>query len=228
MSILQAQKMRYGRMPLYISGEVENPKQFASMHAVQRHMIDTKLCRMAYDDNEEEYADFYDFSTQDQDPEGMCFPSSTSCPHLCSCESSACSHVLCCCRGCCAMMAQTLPLTIQPSPGLHAEDLHMVAADAEPADASSSGYEIAVPGESEGSVKLLGSRQFARFYRQRHRPSDDRAGIVANVSAAKCAPSSIARGFVNAYAVVYPCMLPCWDTNLLWLASSVGMAIVVN
>ena len=61
----------------------------------------------------------------------------------------------------------------------------MVAADADPADLGSSGYEMAVPGDAEGSVKLLGSRQFSRFYRQKHRPADDRPGIVANVSAAK-------------------------------------------
>ena len=69
--LVQAQKMRYGRMPLYISGEEENPKQFASMHATQRHMVDTNQCRMAYDDNEEEYADFYDFSAQDQGSGGV-------------------------------------------------------------------------------------------------------------------------------------------------------------
>ena len=61
----------------------------------------------------------------------------------------------------------------------------MVSADAEPTDLGSSGYEIAVPGDTDGSVKLLGSRQFARYYRQKHRPADGRPGVLANVSAAK-------------------------------------------
>ena len=61
----------------------------------------------------------------------------------------------------------------------------MVAAVAEPAELASSGYEIAVPGEADGSVKLLGSRQFARYYRQKHRPTEERPGVLANVSAAK-------------------------------------------
>ena len=70
MPALQAQKMRYGRMALYTPGDAANAKQFASMHAVQRHMVDRGLCRMAYDDNEDEYADFYDFEKLDRDAGG--------------------------------------------------------------------------------------------------------------------------------------------------------------
>lgn len=62
--------MRYGRMALYTPGDAKNAKHFASMHAVQRHMVDRGLCRMAYDDNEDEYADFYDFDKLDEDAAG--------------------------------------------------------------------------------------------------------------------------------------------------------------
>lgn len=57
--------MARGHMPLYIRGDEPRPKQMASMHGVQRHMIDTGLCKMAYDDNEEEYEDFYDYADMD-------------------------------------------------------------------------------------------------------------------------------------------------------------------
>ena len=48
-------------MPLYTRGDDENAKQFRSLHAVQRHMVDTNQCRMVYEDAEEEYAQFYEY-----------------------------------------------------------------------------------------------------------------------------------------------------------------------
>jgi pre-60S factor REI1 len=40
---------------------------FHSLEAVQSHMRDLSHCRLAYDDNEDEYADFYDFDRMDED-----------------------------------------------------------------------------------------------------------------------------------------------------------------
>ena len=53
--------MQYGGVPLYVRGEDDKAKQFRSLHSVQRHMIDSNQCKMAYDDNEEEYEDYYDY-----------------------------------------------------------------------------------------------------------------------------------------------------------------------
>ncbi|GBF90614.1 hypothetical protein Rsub_03186 [Raphidocelis subcapitata] len=62
-------KLQYGRVPLYTCGDDPNARQFRSLHAVQRHMVDANRCRMAYDDNEDEYAEFYDYSSQYRDGE---------------------------------------------------------------------------------------------------------------------------------------------------------------
>lgn len=53
-------KLSQGRIPLYCSGLNPSAKQFRSLKAVQRHMIDVRKCTMIFDDNEEEYEDFYD------------------------------------------------------------------------------------------------------------------------------------------------------------------------
>lgn len=57
----QGAKIQYGHVPLYTRGDDENAKQFRSLHAVQRHMVDTHQCRMVYEDAEEEYAQFYEY-----------------------------------------------------------------------------------------------------------------------------------------------------------------------
>jgi hypothetical protein len=54
-------KLQYGRIPLYESGHDAEAKQFRSLHAVQRHMVDTGRCRMAYSGDVEEYEDFYTY-----------------------------------------------------------------------------------------------------------------------------------------------------------------------
>lgn len=43
-------------------GDDSKSKQFTSLHGVQRHMVDANKCKMAFDDNEEEYLEFYDWS----------------------------------------------------------------------------------------------------------------------------------------------------------------------
>ncbi len=59
---VQGDKLQYGHLALYSRGDNENARQFSSLHAVQRHMVDTNQCKMAFDDNEEEYEDYYDWS----------------------------------------------------------------------------------------------------------------------------------------------------------------------
>lgn len=63
----QGAKIQYGRVPLYSRGDDANAKQFSSLHGVQRHMIDSCRCKMCYEDNEEEYAEFYDYGDEEED-----------------------------------------------------------------------------------------------------------------------------------------------------------------
>ncbi len=48
-----------GHVPLYVRGDDANARQFGSLHAVQRHMADTGRFKMAWEDNEDEYDEFY-------------------------------------------------------------------------------------------------------------------------------------------------------------------------
>lgn len=53
--------------------------------------------------------------------------------------------------------------------------------------AASLGYELEVAGDAEAgsSSKVLGSREFARYYKQHHKPADTRTSIVVNTVIAK-------------------------------------------
>lgn len=125
-------KLQYGHVPLYESGDNPNAKQFNSLHAVQRHMVDTNRCKMAYEDNEEEYEDFYDYGDGEGDAE----------------------------------MSQAGALILSE-------------AEAGP----SASYELVLAGGSGGhggvGTKIIGSREFARYYRQRPRLGDNRASVQA-------------------------------------------------
>ena len=59
--VLQGAKLQQGHIPLYVRGDDANARQFPSLHAVQRHMADTGRFKMAWEDNEDEYEDFYNF-----------------------------------------------------------------------------------------------------------------------------------------------------------------------
>ena len=59
--MLQGAKLQQGHIPLYVRGDDANARQFPSLHAVQRHMADTGRFKMAWEDNEDEYEDFYNF-----------------------------------------------------------------------------------------------------------------------------------------------------------------------
>lgn len=68
---MQGAKLQYGHVPVGTRGDDDTSRQFGSLHAVQRHMVDRCACKMVYEDNEDEYDDFYDYSALDEvDTEG--------------------------------------------------------------------------------------------------------------------------------------------------------------
>ncbi|PSC70432.1 zinc finger protein [Micractinium conductrix] len=125
-------KLQYGHVPLYESGDNPNAKQFHSLHAVQRHMIDVGKCKMLYDGNEDEYDEFYEYGEEEISEAGA---------------------------------------------------LVLSTAEAGPAAA----YELVLAGDGSGrsggggggGARILGSREFARYYRQRPRLTDGRASVQA-------------------------------------------------
>jgi pre-60S factor REI1 len=125
-------KMQYGHIPLYESGTNPKAKQMASLHGVQRHMVDVGKCKVLYDGNEDEYEDFYNYEKADMEEDGA--------------EASS---------------GRALALI-----------------DTDDAAAAGGGYELALPG-NKGGVKVLGSREFARYYRQKHRAGDNRGSTAA-------------------------------------------------
>ena len=69
---LQGLKLQYGHVPLYVRGDDTKSKQFTTLHGVQRHMVDANKCKMIFDDNEEEYVEFYDWSKLEDELAGTC------------------------------------------------------------------------------------------------------------------------------------------------------------
>lgn len=61
---LQGEKVQYGHIAIGTPGDDENAKRFLSLHAVQRHMVDRNQCKMAFEDNEGEYDDFYEYGEE--------------------------------------------------------------------------------------------------------------------------------------------------------------------
>ena len=53
--------------------------------------------------------------------------------------------------------------------------------------ADSLGYELEVSGDAEAGTgsKVLGSREFARYYKQHHKPADMRKSVQVNQVVAK-------------------------------------------
>lgn len=143
-------KLQYGKVPLYAPGDDPNPRQFRSLHAVQRHMVDANRCKMAYDDgDEEEYEDYYDYSGLHADGEGGAGERP---------EAAA--------EGEAAAAAEGGAL-VAAGAGLRAE----VAA---------AGLELIVGGgEGGGGAKALGSRWLSRYYKQRPRPASGRPLALA-------------------------------------------------
>lgn len=127
-------KLQYGHVPLYIRGDDANARQFTSLHGVQRHMVDANKCKMVFDDNEEEYVEFYDWSKLEDEL---------------------------------------------------ADKQLAVSETGEGAD--SLGYELEVIGDAEAGTngKVLGSREFGRYYKQHHKPADMRTSVQVNTVIAK-------------------------------------------
>lgn len=64
---MQGAKLQFGHVPLYVRGDDERSRRYPSLHAVQRHMVDTNHCKMIYEGNEEEYDAFYAENADDID-----------------------------------------------------------------------------------------------------------------------------------------------------------------
>ncbi|KAG0623291.1 hypothetical protein M758_3G163200 [Ceratodon purpureus] len=119
----------------------ERGKQFHSVEAVRKHMINKSHCKLRYGDGEgiaeEELEDFYDFSS--------------------SYKTAESSQVL----------------------ALHDGANSLVSL-------ASGGHELVIKsGDDEGSVKRIGSRDMARYFRQRPAPTDNRNGMMVNALVAR-------------------------------------------
>jgi pre-60S factor REI1 len=64
------EKLANGRVPLYSRGDDESAKSFPSLHAVQRHMVDAGRTKLAWEGNEAEYDEWYDYSAALEGEEG--------------------------------------------------------------------------------------------------------------------------------------------------------------
>jgi pre-60S factor REI1 len=138
-------KMQYGKLPLYESGLNPEAKRLASLHGVQRHMVDSGKCKIIYEGNEDEYEDYYDYGDDEVNDDD---------------EASASQQLI--------VPPEDLPSWF----------------------AAAAGYELAIPsqnnkGGENGGVKILGSREFARYYKQRHRAGDFRASTAAALVVSK-------------------------------------------
>lgn len=151
-------KLSYGKVPLYTPGDDPNAKQFRSLHAVQRHMVDTNQCRMLFDGNEEEYEDFYDYSAANnaaEEPAGAAAADEAS-PAAASSTTAAAADG-----------QQQLALALD---GLSLGD-----------GGAAGGWELTIPSQGPGGgSKILGSRELARYYRQRPKPQDNRRSVIVN------------------------------------------------
>ncbi|PNW70351.1 hypothetical protein CHLRE_17g716400v5 [Chlamydomonas reinhardtii] len=137
-------KLQVGGVPLGTRGDDASARQFRSLHAVQRHMVDTCACKMLYDDNEEEYEDFYDYDLAAEDGE---------------------------------VDEAGNALVVAGESGGPGRGVTGVA-----------GYELVVGGSGEDGTsggKVLGHREFARLYKQRPKPEDDRRSVVVNTMLAR-------------------------------------------
>lgn len=125
-------KITKGYMCLYCD---ERGKQFHSVEAVRKHMINKSHCKLRYGDGEgiaeEELEDFYDFSSSYK-----------------TTSTELVAHQ-------------------QPSVSL-----------------TSGGHELVI-NDDDGSMKRIGSRDMARYFKQRPAPTDDRNGIMVNALVAR-------------------------------------------
>jgi pre-60S factor REI1 len=148
------------QVPIYTAGDDANAKQFRSLHAVQRHMVDTNQCKMLYDGNEDEYEDFYDYSA-------LAGQFDSAAAAAAAAESPAGT----------AESAEARGLAL--STAMNGLNL---------GSSSAAGWELAVPagdGSAAAAGKVLGSREMAKYYRQKPKPLDMRRSVAANLVVAQ-------------------------------------------
>jgi pre-60S factor REI1 len=148
------------QVPIYTAGDDTNAKQLRSLHAVQRHMVDTNQCKMLYDGNEDEYEDFYDYSALAGNSQ----------------ESAA--------------DADAAPAGAGAAQSAEARGLALTTAmnGLSISNGSAAGWELAVPASEGGAAaaaKVLGSREMAKYYRQKPKPLDMRRSVAANMVVAQ-------------------------------------------
>jgi pre-60S factor REI1 len=105
---------------------------------------------MLFDDNEEEYEDFYDYSSgsKDANADGA-VPSSSA-------------------------AAADGPADVGKQLALAMDGFSLGSSG------TAGGWELALPSQGSSGRKVLGSREFARYYRQRPKPQDNRRSVVVN------------------------------------------------
>ena len=107
-------------------------------------MVDTNQCKLSYDDYEEEYAEFYDYSKQDG-------------------EAGA-----------------------EDAQEVGTSGKELIAADGAGGGVlAAAGFELVLDGSGDGGGKVLGSREFSKYYKQRPRPVESRESVLVNTVLAK-------------------------------------------
>lgn len=144
-------KMQYGHLPLYESGLNPEAKRLKTLHGVQRHMVDRGKTKMLYENNEDEYEDYYDYTLDDEDVDREAFQNAIV----------ALNDV------------DSAPTWFQ----------------------AAAGYELLIPNKNGKGVKVLGCREFARYYRQRHvtpKASTRAAALAAGVPSTRSMGAMVA------------------------------------
>jgi pre-60S factor REI1 len=108
-------------------------------------------CRILFDGNEEEYEDFYDYAAGGAGAEGA--------------DAAAASSTAADGTGA-ADSAKQLALAL--------DGLSIGGSGA------AGGWELAVPSQGSAGGKVLGSRELARYYKQRPKPQDNRRSVIVN------------------------------------------------
>jgi pre-60S factor REI1 len=145
-------KLAVGRVPLYARGDDASARRFRSLHAVQRHMVDSGRCHLIYDGNEEEYEEFYDYSRVQEEEEG---------------EEEEGEE------------GEGMDVEAAPGGGALVAASGRGRAKAAPAPAVAAPGEGVVVPSGGGKPLVLGTRALARYYRQRTRPDPASRDSVA-------------------------------------------------
>ena len=157
-------KLTEGHIPLYASGLDAEAKRFPSLHAVQRHMVDTNRCRLLFDGNEEEYEDYYalDMETDgsdDGDDDDDEWEEVSDDDEAAALEAEARAN------GTLALASASSARASSLAPPSVAVSGELVVAGADGASGSA-------------GPRHIGHRAYARYYRQRYKPPETRASVA--------------------------------------------------